>query len=47
MVKIIKKHPENFMKMGEINVNVVAVKFDIPTSTSYRLLKMLKKQMNL
>ncbi len=47
MVKIIKEHPENFMKNGEINVNVVAVKFDIPTSTSYQIVKNVKETMNL
>lgn len=47
IVKLVKEHPENFMKDGEINVNVVSMKFDIPTSTSYHIVKAVKDTMDL
>lgn len=47
IVKLVKEHPENFSKNGEINVSIVSGKFNIPTSTAYHIVKAAREQIEL
>ena len=46
IVRLIKDHPENFSKNGDLSVSIVSGKFDIPTSTAYQIVKSAKDQID-